>query len=94
MDREARGALESAISDLHNISERLSRLIPQSEGRLREELLAMQTEIEDEIGHYARILAHAGQVDSLTRRVADATLGIGAVGLEVSQFSSHSDISL
>lgn len=94
MDREARLAFESAISDLHNISERLSRLIPQSEGRLREELLGMQTEIEKEIGHYTRILAGFGETNSLTRRVAEATLGIGAVGLEVPEFASHSDLSL
>jgi hypothetical protein len=94
MDREARLGLESAISDLHQISERLSRLIPQSEGRLREELLEMQTEIEKEIGHYTRVLAEASQTNSLTRRVAGATLGIGAVGLEVPEFASHSDLSL
>lgn len=93
MDREARVALESAISDLHNISERLNRLIPQSEGRLREELLGMQNEIEREIGHCTRILEAVGQTNSLTRRVAEATLGMGAVGLEVPEFASHSDLS-
>ena len=91
MDREARLALESAISDLRDISERLSRLVPGTDGEVRAELLAMQTHSETAIRHYRHVLARLGRPNALTQRVAEAAFGIGAVGLELPRYSRNSN---
>ena len=88
MDREARRALETAVAELRGINAKLQRILPQTQGAAREELLEIQQRSEAAIRYYLYVLAcnPRRNAPAIAESVGQAAFGGNYVGLVPPQF--------
>jgi hypothetical protein len=89
MDREARLVLEAAVADLREINQKLERMLPETNGDTRENLLEIQNQSVAAIRYYTYVLSRTARQNTpaIADRVGQAAFGANCVGLVPPSFS-------
>ena len=89
MEREPRRVLEAAVADLREINQKLERILPQTQGAVRDQLLEIQSQSEAAIRYYLYVLAcnPRPNAPAIADRVGQAAFGSACVGLVPPQFA-------